>query len=174
MKDKRQRLALTWPFGAVDPSIYSYLLTTAANLSAQGFPQTRTPWHYLHPALQPPPVVAPGLQHGALPAPGLHAVRTLTPHPHSLGAALHNMETGMALSHNIKSHMTHMDKNSGFHPYRKPLQPERSTERREEQSGSTSDRLSSVDTTAGDANSASTRGTHNKLFFRPFEPSLKN
>jgi hypothetical protein len=57
MKDKRQRMALSWPFGMVDPSMYSYLLSAAANLSAQGYHSPVRPpaWNFIHPALQVSP-----------------------------------------------------------------------------------------------------------------------
>ncbi len=38
MKDKRQRMALAWPFGLADPSVYSYLMNAAASLSSYPYP----------------------------------------------------------------------------------------------------------------------------------------
>jgi hypothetical protein len=52
MKDKRQRLALTWPYGMVDPALYAYIAAAAANYSpysaaaALGSPTPHLLGHY--------------------------------------------------------------------------------------------------------------------------------
>ena len=33
MKDKRQRMALAWPYGIVDPNVYAYIMNAAASLA---------------------------------------------------------------------------------------------------------------------------------------------
>lgn len=38
MKDKRQRMTVTWPYGLADPGIYAYLMTAAAHANINGYP----------------------------------------------------------------------------------------------------------------------------------------
>ena len=128
MKDKRQRMALTWPFGMVDPSMYSYLLSAAANLSAQGYgaqQQNRSPaWNYIHPALHIPPALTslqaqnpfvhgpPRPNAGANTLPGVHSPvfgPNLNEPNSTLGNAIAQRLSAGGLEHKL----------SGFHPYRK-------------------------------------------------------
>ena len=37
MKDKRQKMAVSWPYGLADPRVYAYLLSTAASLQSQQY-----------------------------------------------------------------------------------------------------------------------------------------
>ncbi len=38
MKDKRQRMAMAWPYGISDPNLYAYIMNAAASLSSASYP----------------------------------------------------------------------------------------------------------------------------------------
>ena len=135
MKDKRQRIAMSWPFSAmVDPSMYSYLLTAAASLSAQhGFAPARPAWNYVHPALQHQHMAAQSLPN-TFPAPFPATPRAFPLALHNLNAAhpaaalpLNNMDADTSPPHHVvgKPMMSHFDKYPGLHPYRKLGLPDR-------------------------------------------------
>ena len=43
MKDKRQRMAMAWPYGIADPNIYAYIMNAAASLSQYPYPPAAMP-----------------------------------------------------------------------------------------------------------------------------------
>ena len=196
MKDKRQRLAMSWPFGVVDPSMYSCLLTAAANLSAQGFTHARAAWNYIHPALQQQQqqqhIAAAAAAQGLppLPVPFPAGARTLPLQLHHLSHhhhALNSLDTTTSSENSTlpahiassKSHIGHFEKiPAGFHPYRK--QPHSSgrkspTLQQEEQRGSLREQLQRADRTPpNEQPAAATKLTQGKVFFRPFEAGSKD
>lgn len=136
MKDKRQRMALSWPFGMVDPSMYSYLLSAAANLSAaQGYHQNRpAAWNFIHPALQVPPALS-ALQPGFINCPRPPPPTAVVPINNSplcaagSGSFPSDTERNSPL-HSIGRRLVGLadgDSNkqfsSGFNPYRKLIDP---------------------------------------------------
>lgn len=138
MKDKRQRMALSWPFGMVDPSMYSYLLSAAANLSAaQGFhAQNRPAWNFIHPALQVPPALSalqvahqagggghPSFMNCPPRPPQLHNPMCGSAPPFPNGDPEGNPLHAMALGHRLGALAAENNsaKYSGFHPYSRKL-----------------------------------------------------
>lgn len=80
MKDKRQRMAMAWPYGIADPNIYAYIMNAAASLSSyaatgnspsypglagSGLPGNAPPAAAGAPAPPPPPPGAAGLNYYA-------------------------------------------------------------------------------------------------------------
>jgi len=101
MKDKRQRLALTWP---CDPAVYAYLVNAAH--AATSYPYIAPSAPATHPVL-PPPAPAPfgyysaGLQRVAAAA-AVAAASTPSSYP-SLDAAAYSLRPGATIDYQLRA-----------------------------------------------------------------------